>query len=125
MAGPLNAKVVIARCSNTKKSFGIRIEQRGNSWVPTWAFPIDECKIKREGFEADSQSNPMTGQDEKYPGCPHCGRMSRCGCNCNKIGCYGGVLKDGVFSEHYTCPWCGNEFLPVGAEYLDVSGRDY
>jgi hypothetical protein len=48
MAGTLNAKVIMAKCSKTKKAFGIRIEERGHDWVRTWAFKIDERKAKRE-----------------------------------------------------------------------------
>jgi hypothetical protein len=29
MAGSLNAKVIVAKCSKTRKGYGIRIEQRG------------------------------------------------------------------------------------------------
>jgi hypothetical protein len=44
MAGPLNAKVIMAKYSSTNKAFGIWIEQRGRDWVRTWAFPINEAK---------------------------------------------------------------------------------
>jgi hypothetical protein len=81
MAGRLNAKVIMAKCSSTNKAFGIRIEQRGKDWVRTWAFPINERKAKREGFDANTVSGSMDAAGE-YPGCPHCGDKGfvKCGC---------------------------------------------
>ena len=45
------ANVLLAKCNAQNKTYGIRVEKRGNDWVSTWAFPIDESKAKREGFE--------------------------------------------------------------------------
>jgi hypothetical protein len=120
MAGPLNAKVIIAKCSSTSKAFGIRIEQRGKDWVRTWAFPIDERKAKREGFDANTVSGSMNADDE-YPGCPHCGSKEFVQCRCGKIGCYGGVQDHG----DYTCPWCKNKGKLEFANSFDVSGGGY
>jgi hypothetical protein len=121
----VNAKVVLARCFKTKKSFGIRVEQRGSQWFSTWAFPIDEQKAKREGIKSDSADTPLTGHDVGYPGCPHCGSIDYCQCSCKKIGCYDGVFKKGAYSKEYNCPWCGNKFIPVPVDHLDVTGDGY
>ena len=123
MAGPLNAKVIMARCSKNKKSFGIRIEQRGRDWVRTWAFPMDERKAKREGFD----ENKVTGSleaDEEYPGCPHCGSVGFVLCGCGKIGCAGGIVERGK-SEEYTCPWCNDTGEMEDADSFEVSGGGY
>jgi len=118
MAGPLNAKVIMARCSKTQKCFGIRIEQRGNDWVRTWAFPIDEQKAKHEGFEANMVTGSMNAV-EGYPGCPHCGSSSFVQCSCRKIGCW--IGSEGT----YTCPWCKKEGKVQIADRFDVSGGGY
>jgi len=123
MAGPLNAKVIMAKCSKDEKSFGIRIEQRGTDWVRTWAFPIDERKAKHEGFDANTVTGSM-GADNGYPGCPHCGSRGFVQCSCEKIGCDGGVRSYGGSSE-YTCPWCGEGGELQSASSFDVSGGGY
>ena len=123
MAGALNAKVIMARCSKNKKAFGIRIEQRGKDWVRTWAFPIDEGKARREGFEANTVTGSMD-QDDDYPGCPHCGSSGFVQCGCGKAGCGGGIVKRGK-SDEYTCPWCNEKGELQDADSFDVSGRGY
>jgi hypothetical protein len=123
MAGPLNAKVIMSKCSKTKQAFGIRIEERGHDWVRTWAFKIDERKAKREGFEANTVSGSMNA-DSGYPGCPFCGSQGFIQCGCGKTGCDGGVVKREKSAE-VTCPWCGNSGKLVTAESFDVSGGGY
>jgi len=123
MAGPLNAKIVIARCSKNQKSFGIRIEQRGRDWVRTWAFPLDERKAAREGYSASS-SVTLSGADDDYPGCPHCGSGGIVLCGCEKIGCAGGIRSYTDYEE-YTCPWCNEEIELQLADSVDVSGGGY
>jgi len=123
MAGPLNAKIIMARCSKTKKSFGMRIEQRKKDWIRTWAFSIDERKAKREGFDANAVTGSMDS-DDAYPGCPHCESIGFVQCGCEKIGCNGGVEKRGK-TENYTCPWCGDSGELQDADSFDVSGGGY
>jgi hypothetical protein len=123
MAGSLNAKVIVARCSSTKKAFGIRIEQRDGDWVRTWAFPIDERKAKREGFDVNTVSGSMSADDE-YPGCPHCGSLGFVQCGCEKTGCAGGLRDHDGYAD-YTCPWCGNEGKVEAVSSIDVSGGGY
>ena len=123
MAGPLNAKVIMARCSRTNKTFGVRIEQRGNDWRRTWAFPIDERKAKREGFDANTVTGSMDA-DDKYPGCPYCKSFGFVQCGCGKIGCMGGVRVHGDYAD-YTCPWCGNTGTLNNADSFNVSGGGY
>jgi hypothetical protein len=123
MAGPLNAKVILARCSKTCKTFGIRIEERGGDWVRTWAFPIDERKAKREGFDANTVTGSMNA-DDAYPGCPHCGNLGFTQCGCEKISCGGGTVDYGDHAE-LTCPWCGDTGELEAADGFDVSGGGY
>jgi predicted RNA-binding Zn-ribbon protein involved in translation (DUF1610 family) len=123
MAGPLNAKVVIARCSKSKESFGIRIEQRGKDWVYTWAFPIDEQKAAREGYSALSTTT-LSEEGSDYPGCPHCGDKELSLCSCRKIACGGGLKKHGKHME-ITCPWCGNTIKVKHVDSINVAGGGY
>jgi len=128
MAGPLNAKVIMAKCSKTKKSFGMRVEQREKDWVRTWAFSIDENKAKHEGFDANTVTGSMNALNE-YPGCPHCGNKGFGKCSCGKIGCLGGLKEGEILSKgktvDYICPWCGNTCKMEFAESFDVSGGGY
>jgi hypothetical protein len=113
----------MAKCSKTNKAFGIRIEQRGRDWVRTWAFPIDERKAKREGFDANTVTGSMDADDD-YPGCPHCGSGGFVQCGCGKIGCAGGLQDHGDYAE-YTCPWCGEYGEVAASDSFDVSGGGY
>ena len=95
------ASVILVKCSSGDRTFGIRIEKRGNDWVRTWAFKIDEAKAAREGFD----KTRITGSfatDPKYPGCPYCGeKFGLLLCACGKIICWNQNRK----SEK--CHWCG------------------
>ena len=123
MAGPLNAQVILARCSKNSKMYGIRIEERGGDWFRTWAFPIDERKAKREKFDSNAVSGSMT-MDAEYPGCPHCGNAGFAMCSCEKISCMGGGIDFDDFMS-LTCPWCGEEGEYGTADSFEVSGSGY
>jgi len=123
MAGPLNATVVLSRCSKTKQCFGVRIEERGGDWIRTWAFPIDEKKAQREGFD----KNAITGSlnvDKDFPGCPYCKSDIFIQCECGKSGC-GGEIKQGLFFAKYTCPWCGKTLPIQFTDSVNVQGGGY
>ncbi|MDR0496079.1 MAG: hypothetical protein LBH42_00535 [Treponema sp.] len=109
------ASVILARCSKHGRAFGIRVEKRGNDWVSTWAFPIDDAKAKREGFDRTKISGSFQPVDG-YPGCPHCGADELVQCGCGRMICYkeGGTYgksekKPERKSENnfLRCPWCG------------------
>jgi hypothetical protein len=51
VAGPLNAKIILSRCSGTGNLFGVQVEQREGLWFRTWAFIIDEKRAKNEKFD--------------------------------------------------------------------------
>jgi len=128
MAGPLEATVVLGKCSKTKRCFGMRVEKRGGKWSRTWAFPIEEQTAKKEGFAANKVS--LSGTDNEYPGCPHCKDGGFVLCSCGKIGCMGAASnkesskkESNAFS--YTCPWCGQTNNVDLKESIDVSGGGY
>jgi hypothetical protein len=98
------AKVVLCKCPSSKKVYGLRIERRGSDWVRTWAFPIDEAKAKREGFDAELTRGTLAPVDG-YPGCPYCGTYSLAVCGCQKLFCNTEALHK--TSQRLTCPWCG------------------
>jgi hypothetical protein len=128
MAEMLNAKVILARCSKTRQTFGIRIEERGGDWVRTWAFPVDEYKARHEGFDAETVSGSMNAAPG-YPGCPHCGSKGFShDTNCGKLSCSGGGIDKGNGARERTCPWCGKTavYSPVEkGKKLAVSSGDY
>ena len=101
-AAKIEATVVMARCSNSKAPYGIRMEKRNKEWFCTWAFAMPEEVAKREGFAGQSVKGDID-MDYDYPGCPHCGGGGFVQCNqCNNIGCF----KDGM--KLVVCPHCGN-----------------
>ena len=104
------ANVIMAKCGTSGRPYGIRIEKRGNDWVSTWAFPIDEKKAKREGFDKTKISGSLIPVDN-FPGCPHCKAEALMQCGCGKIICYkmsGRTEKTSKKAEYkLKCPWCG------------------
>ncbi len=112
------AEVMLCKCQQTGKTFGIRVEKTGpNSWMQTWAFPIKDKTAQNEGFS----SSKIVGNiefSEEYPGCPYCGAFSwfHCGnTNCGKITDFNG-------ESWVKCGWCHNE-AAIGGQY-DGSGID-
>ena len=101
----MEASVILSKCSKHKRTFGIRIEKRGSDWVRTWAFPIDEARAKREGFDRTKVTGSLQAVD-RYPGCPYCESYSFVKCGCGKLVCYNGNCK--YEGSAFRCHWCGN-----------------
>lgn len=115
----MKATVILQKCPHSKKLFGIRTEElEDGEWYRTWAFPIDERRASREGYQ-NTHIQSLLPALEGYPGCPYCGSQrlfyDR---NCGKISCYAG-------EERFTCPWCGGTY-DVGSltEKLNLQGGD-
>lgn len=110
------ATVIIAKCQKTKKPYGIRLERiDDNDWCATWAFKIDEEKIKKEHYE----ENIITGRgilvDKKFPGCPYCKATNWFKCSCDKLTCFENGQKS------ITCAWCNTKcdsfYYPESFDY--------
>ena len=120
------ASVILAKCSASNKTYGIRVEMRGSDWVSTWAFPIDDGKAKREGFDRTKIKGTFQPVDG-YPGCPYCNAQTLAQCPCGKMICYD-ISRSSGSSEKKSeekserkselkqqntagnmiqCPWCG------------------
>lgn len=101
------AVVVLCKCGEHHKTYGIRMEKRGrDDWVCTWAFPIKEDAAKREGYDNSFVQGNISFTEE-YPGCPYCGRDGWTVCSCGHLSCT--IVEDGSF----TCEWCGDQG-PIG-----------
>lgn len=108
------ATVVLCRCPEGRKTFGVRFEKTGNRrWKYTWAFPIQDASAKREGYDAVTVDGNIEA-DPNYPGCPYCKKSNFIICSCGKLNCFWGVGKQ------YSCGWCGAIFDDI-SEY-DGSG---
>ena len=114
------ASVVMAKCPNSQKTYGIRVEKKEDgAWHETWAFPLSEQAAGNEGYGTDMVSGRIV-IDEEYPGCPYCGSSGWVACgNCGKLTCYNG--SDGRF----TCSWCGNSGEVHSADTFDLKGGGY
>jgi hypothetical protein len=110
--------IVMARCSHSQQSFGIRFEQKlPNQWVADWAFAIKEAAAKREGYDKSEIAGSF-GFDAAYPGCPYCEASGIFKCSCGKVACWDGKCRK------VTCPWCGRSSEIAGEiESLSV-GKD-
>ncbi|HPQ35203.1 MAG TPA: hypothetical protein PK563_11960 [Tenuifilaceae bacterium] len=80
----MQATVILAKCKNSKESFGIRAEQQGSKWVFTWAFKISDKVSANEGYNTTNVAGVIS-LDADYPGYPHFKAMgfSQCG-KCKK-----------------------------------------
>ena len=97
------AVVVLSKCAEVHKTYGIRAERVShNGWRFTWAFPIKEASAKREGYDRTSIGGSIDCTDD-YPGCPYCGQSNFTLCDCGHISCT--ILKRDIF----TCEWCGKQ----------------
>ena len=116
----MEAVVILAKCSKNKSLYGMRAQKMNDGdWWRTWAFPVDERKAHKEGYDITNiQGNLYHTED--YPGCPYCGAKSFVLCNkCNKITCWKGETR-------LTCQWCGNDMNNIIAaiERFNLSGGD-
>lgn len=98
------ATVVLCRCPEGKKTYGVRFEKiQAGRWKYTWAFPLREVSAKREGYD-DITVDGSIEADQTYPGCPYCGTGGFVICGCGKLTCFIGE------GEQYSCAWCGALF---------------
>lgn len=113
-----NVVIVMARCSDSRQCFGIRLEEiERDQWTADWAFAMKEGSAKKEGYDQTEVRGTFRFATV-YPGCPYCRAVSIFKCNCGKVACWNSE------SHTVTCPWCeaqGELNSPV--ESLGV-GRD-
>lgn len=114
------AVVVLSKCGESHKSYGMRVEKTGKErWLVTWAFPIKEKAAKREGYDKTTVKGSIVFSDD-YPGCPYCGGKVLTVCSCGHLSCT--VMKNGEF----TCEWCGAQGqLGDYAGIAITAGMDY
>lgn len=95
------AVIVLAKCAEGRKTYGLRVEKNGeNQWLVTWAFPIKEDSAKREGYDKTTiQGNIVFTND--FPNCPYCGGRALTVCSCGHLSCT--IIKN----ETFKCEWCG------------------
>lgn len=111
--------IIIARCSHSQQSFGIRFEQKEHGqWMGDWAFAIKETAAKKEGYDR-SQITGAFKFDSTYPGCPSCHAKGiyKCG-SCSKVVCWDGERHT------VTCSWCGVTSQLSGKIESLNAGRD-
>ena len=98
-----NVVVVMAYCSSSGESFGIRLEEVSTGkWAGDWAFAVKETKAEKEGYHKNTVTGEFTFSEE-YPGCPYCGKTAAVYCNCETTSCWDGVSKE------IKCPKCGRK----------------
>jgi len=99
----VNVVIILAKCNNFNKTFGIRMEESdGTVWKGTWAFPIKESTAHKEKYDKNTIHGSINF-DPSYPGCPFCEAKNIFLCNnCNSVSCYDGK------SKIVTCPTCHN-----------------
>lgn len=116
----MEAAVILAKCAKRNQIYGIRTQKmQDGDWWRTWAFPVDESRARREGYDVTEVQGNLY-PTEGYPGCPFCGTVSFVQCNkCRRISCWHG-------ESSVTCPWCGTglENITLATEKFQVSGGD-
>lgn len=109
--------IVMARCSQTGNSFGIRMEQKlPRIWLADWAFPLKEKTAHKEGY-GRTEIKGIFGFDGRYPGCPYCQAPGLFRCH-DHNACWDGKTRK------VTCPWC-NEMIELGGNVTSLqAGSD-
>lgn len=120
----LDANVILFKCNQSKKSFGVRVERtEDNDWIRTWSFPVDDNVTKNEKYDAQEVSGSFNRTSE-YPGCPYCETQSFFKCSCGKITCLSD--SDNEEGTTVTCEWCGESgSLGAAKEKLDISSNSF
>ncbi len=101
MQGYNEAMVLLAKCTLTHKTYGMRTENANGQWLRTWAFPIAEESAKHENYDQSTISGNIVDSPD-YPGCPYCGSKDVTVCSrCHHLSC--------LQAERNTaaCEWCG------------------
>jgi len=96
------AQIILSKCCKHNKTFGVRVEKRGDDWVRTWTFRISEASAMREGFDRTKITGSLQTSSE-FPGCPYCGAHGLFLCGCGKASCFDGQ------SSSVFCHWCNTK----------------
>ncbi len=115
----MKAEVILMKCLESHRIYGVRVEEIDGDWFRTWAFPVDEKRASHEGFDKTTIKGNLFYTDD-YNGCPYCGALSfaQCG-HCGKLNCWNN-------EEKLTCGWCGRTGrLSVIEDEIKVKGSDY
>ncbi len=114
----MKAKVILMKCPEGKKIYGVRVEEYQGDWYRTWAFPLDSKRASREGYDKEKCSGNLYPADE-YPGCPYCRTTQFLKCtSCGKLSCWNG-------QEKIECPWCGTKGKIITMEKeIEFGGGD-
>jgi hypothetical protein len=97
----LKVVIVLSRCSQSRRPFGIRFEERAvGQWLADWAFSLKDDAARREGYDRSTLAGTF-GFEADFPGCPSCRAKSCFKCGCGKVGCWDGQQPTVI------CPWCG------------------
>jgi len=101
--------IVVARCSQHRRDYGIRFEEvAAGQWGGTWAFALQAAAAQREGYDK-TELRGTFGFNDDYPGCPYCRSESIFRCGCGKVACWDRVV------QQVTCPWCNSMGTLQGA----------
>jgi hypothetical protein len=101
----MQANVILSKCAVHGSSYGIRVEQREDDWVSTWAFAIDDARASREGFDKVKIEGTLQPVGN-FPGCPRCGAEGLMQCACGHMICHD---EDREAKANPVCPWCKEE----------------
>lgn len=115
----MKAEVILMKCPECHRIYGVRVEERYGDWFRTWAFPLDEKRASREGFDKTVIKGNLC-YTEDYNGCPYCGAMNFAQCGrCGKLSCWNN-------EERMTCAWCGlTGNLTAIEDEIKVKGGGY
>lgn len=103
MSKTLEAVIVLAKCTQAHKTYGMRAEKTASGgWLINWAFPIKDDVAKREGYDRTTIKGNIQFSEE-YPGCPYCNQTPVTLCSCGHLNCT--HTKNNVLK----CEWCGSE----------------
>ncbi|WP_434446581.1 hypothetical protein [Lentzea sp. E54] len=99
--------MLAARCRQDAGLFGLRVEERPDSWYVTWSFRINETAARREKYE-DTIINGTIQIDPGFAVCPRCAADSFVQCGlCGRLSCWVGGEPQ-WFCKWSPCPGFGS-----------------
>lgn len=98
----IEAQVALAKCNESRKIYGVRMEKSSLGWMYNWAFALSDKRAKAENYEGTVIEGKIFPSSD-YPGCPYCGTRFFVICtSCRRLNC-----NNTSSGKAFVCNWCG------------------
>lgn len=115
------SKLLMCKCSKTKKDFVIRIDRKitESNWKKAYAFPFHPTMKGDSSIVGKDEQLNIIGDSANWNGCPFCGGK------CTLFCCCGGIFCGHSVNGRFTCPVCGRTDYYSSATKFDVKSSAF